>query len=169
VGEIVSTAEPLFWVGQRSPLQIVAEVNEEDIARVQERQKVLLRSDAFPTDSLLANVASITPKGDPIKKTFRVYLVLPAQSPLRIGMSVEANIVVREVENTLVVPSEAVANDAVFTIDKGRLIRIPVRIGLRGPRAVEVLEGPKEGTQIVSPAAGLKAGGPARAKLERAP
>jgi multidrug efflux pump subunit AcrA (membrane-fusion protein) len=88
---------------------------------------------------------------------------------LRIGMSVEANIVVREVENTLVVPSEAVANDAVFTIDMGRLVRIPVRIGLRGPRAVEVLEGPMEGTKIVSPAAGLKAGGPARAKPEGAP
>ena len=95
VGEIAGTGanDVLFWVGQQKPLRVVADVNEEDVPRVRVGQKVLLRSEGFSTTQLTAEVADITPKGDPVAKTFRVYLALPDDTPLRIGMSIEANIV----------------------------------------------------------------------------
>ena len=45
VGEIAGTGttDVLFWVGQPKPLQIVAEVNEEDIAKIRVGQRALLR------------------------------------------------------------------------------------------------------------------------------
>lgn len=98
IGEIAGTGatDVLFWVGQPRPLRIVADVNEEDIPRVRPGQSVLLRSEGFRGKTLDAKVGEITPKGDPQTKTFRVYLSLPDETPLLIGMSVEANIVTQE-------------------------------------------------------------------------
>lgn len=152
IGEIVGQNDVLFWVGQPKPLQVVAEVNEEDILKVREGQTALLRNDAVAGRRVESKVGHITPKGDPQSKTFRVYLPLPDDTPLLIGMSVEANIVAREKENALVVPAEAIVDGAVFVIDGERLARRPVKTGVRGARMIEIVEGLAETDRIAAPA-----------------
>ena len=105
VGEIAEVGQILFRVGVPKPLQVVAEVNEEDIPRVAVGQTVLLRTDAFPGQRLEATVREITPMGDPVAKTYRIRVALPDDTPLRPGMSVEANVVTREKPNALLVPA----------------------------------------------------------------
>jgi membrane fusion protein (multidrug efflux system) len=151
IGEIVGPGDVVFTVGQRRPLRIVADVNEEDIARVKVGQAVLLRNDGF-TQPLPATVADVTPKGDPLTKTFRVYLALPEDTPLLIGMSVEANIITQEVKDAVLVPSEAVRGNAVFTVENGKIVRRPVTVGLRGARMLEIKAGLREGERIIAPA-----------------
>jgi RND family efflux transporter MFP subunit len=152
VGEIAGTVEPLFWVGPPRPLRVVADVNEEDIPRVATGQKTLLRNDGFIDRVLDAHVADITPKGDPVTKTFRVYLGLPADTPLRIGMSVEANIVLREKADALLVPADALREDHVQVLRGEQVESVPVRVGIRGTRGVEILEGLAAGERVLSPA-----------------
>ncbi len=154
IGEIAGTgtSDVLFWVGQPRPLRIVADVNEEDIPRVRVGQRVLLRSEGFRGQTLDASVAEITPKGDPQTKTFRVYLSLPDDTPLLIGMSVEANIVTKEKKDVLLLPAEAILQNAVFTVADGRLKRVNVETGLRGSRMIEITGGVSEGARVVSPA-----------------
>ena len=48
VGEIAGPTDVLFWVGPPAPMQVVAEVNEEEINRIAVGQKAYLRSEAFP-------------------------------------------------------------------------------------------------------------------------
>ncbi len=96
VGEIVEPGQILFRVGVPKPLQVVAEVNEEDIPRVAVGQTVLLRTDAFPGRRLEGKVHEITPMGDAVAKTYRIRISLPDDTPLHVGMSVEANVVTRE-------------------------------------------------------------------------
>jgi membrane fusion protein, multidrug efflux system len=151
VGEIVGPTDVLFWVGPPMPMQVVAEVNEEEINRIAVGQKAFLRSEAFPGQALRASVSQITPKGDPTRKTFRVYLLLPNDTPLRIGMSVEANIIFREKPSAIVVPAEAVAGDAVETVNNGTIERVPVRVGIRGSRNVEVIGDVSRGMAVLSP------------------
>src|SRR5947208_14996409 len=64
VGEIVGPTDVLFWVGPPAPMQVVAEINEEEITRIAVGQKAFLRSEAFSTQALRATVSQITPKGD---------------------------------------------------------------------------------------------------------
>ena len=151
IGEIVGPGDVVFTVGQKQPLRVVADVNEEDIARVRTGQTVLLRNDGF-ADPLPATLADVTPKGDPLTKTFRVYLALPPETPLLIGMSVEANIVTNEVKNAILVPAEAVRGQAVFILEQGRIVRRPVTLGLRGARMVEIKAGVQEGERVIAPA-----------------
>jgi multidrug efflux pump subunit AcrA (membrane-fusion protein) len=56
----------------------------------------------------------------PVTKTFRVYLALPETTPLRIGMSVEANIIIKEKKNALLVPAEALVGQSVFVIENSQ-------------------------------------------------
>jgi RND family efflux transporter MFP subunit len=168
VGEIAESGQILFRIGVPKPLQVVAEVNEEDIPRVALGQVALFRTDAFPGRRLEGKVAEITPMGDVNAKTFRVKMALPDDTPLRPGMSVEANIVTREKENALLMPADAVQGSAVFVVDGGRVRKRTVTIGIRGTRAVEVLDGLKEGERIASPATAALADG-VRVRVQAAP
>jgi membrane fusion protein, multidrug efflux system len=165
VGEVTGTGpnDVLFWVGQPKPLRLTAEVNEEDIAKVKIGQTVLLRHDGVTSGPLKATVGEITPKGDPATKTFRVYFALPDDTPLKIGMSVEANIIVREVKDALLVPVESVNTESVWIVDAGRLRPWPVVTGIKSARLIEIVSGLDEEQSIVAPATpALKAGARAR-------
>lgn len=153
VGEVagIGTTDVLFWVGRSLPLRVVSDVNEEDIPRVRKGQPVLVRSEGFKDQPLAARVGEITPKGDPATKTFRVYLALPDDTPLRIGMSIEANIVTREKADVLLAPTEAVQDGHVFRVEGDRLRRVDVRTGIRGTRALEIEAGLAEADIIASP------------------
>jgi membrane fusion protein, multidrug efflux system len=152
VGEIIEPGQILFRIGVPKPLQIVAEVNEEDIPRVALGQTVLLRSDAFIGRALTGKVREMTPAGDPVAKTYRIRIALPDDTPLRVGMSVEANVVTRAKENALLIPADAVQGGHVFIIDGNLVRRRGVEIGIRGARAVEVVSGLADGERVASPA-----------------
>ncbi len=153
VGEIagIGASDVLLWVGRPRPLRVVAEVNEDDIARVKPGQPVLLRHEGSAANRLEATVDSITPKGDPQTKTFRAYLALPEATPLQIGMSVEANIVVAEAKGALLLPAEAVLDGRVVVVENGRAVTRVVDVGIRGTRLVEIRSGVVATDRVVSP------------------
>jgi RND family efflux transporter MFP subunit len=152
IGEIAEVGQILFRVGVPKPLQVVAEVNEEDIPRVATGQVVLFRTDAFPGRRLEGKVREITPMGDVVAKTYRIKVALPDDTPLQPGMSVEANIITRERPNVLLVPADALQGNALFTIDGNRVHRREVEVGIRGAHRVEIVSGLSEGERIASPA-----------------
>lgn len=158
VGEIAGTTpgDAILWVGRPTPLWVVAEVNEEDIIGVRPGQSALLRHDSHDNRGrdgapLQATVERVTPKGDPETKTFRAYLTLPDDTPLMIGMSVEANIIRREALDVVLVPAEALAGATVQIVESGRVARRPVDTGVRGVRLVEIRDGLAQGDVILSP------------------
>ncbi|MEO9527983.1 efflux RND transporter periplasmic adaptor subunit [Roseibium sp.] len=152
VGEVAEPGEILFWIGQPAPLQLVAEVNEEDIPKVASGQTALIRADAFPDRDLTAVVARITPKGDPVLKNYRVYLDLPEDTPLRIGMTAEINIVTEEKNSAVLLPLAAFDGSSVQIVGEGnRISVVTLKTGIRGTRSVEVLEGVGDNSRVVVP------------------
>lgn len=152
IGEIAEPGQVLFRVGVPKPLQVVAEVNEEDIPRVTVGQTVLLRTDAFLGRRLEGKVGEMTPMGDAVAKTYRIRIALPDDTPLHVGMSVEANVVTREKAGALLIPADALQGSHVFVVDGNRVRRRSVEIGIRGSRNIEIVSGLGEGEPIVSPA-----------------
>jgi RND family efflux transporter MFP subunit len=152
IGEIAEPGQILFRVGVPKPLQVVAEVNEEDIPRVAVGQMALLRNDAFQGRRIEGKVHEITPMGDAVARTYRIRIALPDATPLIVGMSVEANVVTREKQGALLVPADAVQGSRVFVVEGDRVRRRQVEIGIRGTRSVEVVSGLSEGDLVVSPA-----------------
>jgi RND family efflux transporter MFP subunit len=165
IGELAETKDALFWVGAPRPLRITAEVDEEDIARVRIGQKVLIKADAFAERVMEARIDRITPKGDPVNKTFRVRVLLPDDTPLLIGMTTEINIIIDEHADALLIPATALVDGKVLSVDDGIVHARPVAIGIRGRTMVEIKDGLAPDQPIVAaPPPGLKPGDRVRAK-----
>src|SRR3954454_7956466 len=165
VGEIALPEDVLFWIGRASPLRIEAEVDEEDIPLVAIGQPAMIKADAFAGRILDGAVADITPKGDPVNKSYRVRIGLPLDTPLRIGMTVESNIVVRREDAALLVPQGAVSGGHVFVVAEGRVVRRTIVMGVVGQGVVEIREGVAEGGTVrVAPPASLADGSLVRLK-----
>lgn len=150
IGEYAPVNTPLFYMAGPQPLRIAAEVDEEDMPRVVPGQRVLIRSDAFPERSFEGRVLEITPRGDTVARSYRVRIGFVGDSPLPIGMSTETNIVIEERPAALLVPVSALAADAVWVVAAdGRVARRVLKIGVRAPDRVEVLDGLADGESFV--------------------
>jgi multidrug efflux system membrane fusion protein len=141
IGQLIGAQQPLFWMQCCAPLRITAEVNEEDISKVAVGQEVLIRADAFPDEVFEGKVQSITPKGDPIARTYRVRVAFSDENPLRIGMTAETNIIIARHENAMLIPSSAVVNGHVWQVVEGTLQLQKIKTGARGLEKTEILEG----------------------------
>ncbi len=151
VGEVAEPGTVLFWVGEPKPLQVEADVNEEDIPRVAAGLRAVLKADAFPNRILEASVDSITPKGDPVAKTYRVRLALPEETPLLIGMTVEVNVIVQVAAQALLVPTNALRGASLFVVENGVARRRDVTVGIRGASHTQVLSGLDEAGRVIAP------------------
>lgn len=164
-GDLASPSRVLFVVADESSLRITAELDERDIARVQRGQGALIRADAFPGESFDAEVTEVTPQGDAATRVFRVRLGLDPQSPLRAGMTVEANIISGRRENALLAPATAVREDVIWVVADGRVERRTIVRGATGGERIEVVEGVSEGERVVlNPSESLRNGRRVRAR-----
>jgi membrane fusion protein, multidrug efflux system len=164
IGQMIGANQTVFWLSCCAPLRISAEVDEEDIAQVRPGQEVLIRADALPGQAFRGQVLAVTPKGDPVARSYRVRISLPADTPLMIGMTTETNIVLRRSDNALLVPAGAVPQDTVWWVEDGHISPKKVTVGAKGAAEVEILEGLSDGDWIAAaPAPSLKAGQQVRA------
>jgi len=141
VGQFIPINQAVFWLSCAAPLRVSTQVDEEDISLVKVGQKVLIRADAFPGQIFDGKVLEITPKGDPVARSYRVRVSIPADSPLRIGMTAETNIVVHQNPDALLVPASAYANGKVWVVRDGRLAQVAVTTGAKGAEQVEIRAG----------------------------
>lgn len=164
VGDLVSAGKVLFVVGDPSRLWVEAEVDEEDIPRVKLGQRALIRADAFAGQALEGKIQEITPFGDPVARTYRVHIGLPDGTPLLSGMTTEINIVVREEDAALLVPSTAVRSGVVWVVsDDDEVSKRDVVIGARGVALTEIRSGLSEyDWLLLDPPGGLEDGAEVR-------
>ncbi len=156
VGQYFAAGQALFYLSCCAPLRVSVEVDEEDIVRVHIGQKVILRTDALAGRTLDGEVSQITPKGDPVARSYRVRIRLADPTPLQVGMTVDANLIVAEHADAMLVPTAAVLDNHVWLVREGRLHRQAVRTGVVGAERTEILEGLGPSDYIVvAPSEGL--------------
>ncbi|MDG4551562.1 MAG: efflux RND transporter periplasmic adaptor subunit [Candidatus Contendobacter sp.] len=159
IGQVIPANQPVFYFSRRAPPRIEAEVDEEDILLVQPGQRALIRAPALPDRVLDGRVAEITPKGNPVTRGYRVWIDFENETPLRIGMTAEINIVVAEHPNALLAPTTAVREGHVWVVREGRLRRQPVQTGFGGEARTEILSGlGGDDMLVIAPTTGLTEG-----------
>jgi RND family efflux transporter MFP subunit len=157
--------QAVFYVTCCKPLRVTAEVDEEDIPRVHIGQASVLRADALPGQLIKGSVAEVTPKGDPVARSYRVRIALDDAANLKVGMTVDANLIVAERQNALLIPTTAVQKGKVWIVKDGKLAQIEVKTGVIGALRTEILDGIAPDAQVVTaPAPDLREGRAARAR-----
>jgi RND family efflux transporter MFP subunit len=149
VGDTIASGTTVFTIGALANLRVSTDVDEADILRIRPGQRAVIRTDALAGRALDGKVDDITPLGDPVARSYRVRVGLPATTPLLVGMTVEVNIVVREDKNALLLPERAVKDGKVWLVRGARVHRQAVRTGVVGNGRVEILSGLGERDMVI--------------------
>lgn len=151
LGEYLTPGQVLFWIGKPDELQVVANIDEEDIALVAPGQTALMKADAFPGEAIDGRVREITPKGDPVAKNFRMKIQLPKGTKLLVGMTVEVNVVVRREPNALMVPVDSVKDGQVLVLEAdGKFKARAVKTGIVNNELVQIVDGLRGDEQLLA-------------------
>jgi multidrug efflux pump subunit AcrA (membrane-fusion protein) len=142
-GELVRRNEAVAVIGRDSAFYLQLTVDELDIQRVQIGQKVLVKIDAYAGKVYEAHVSKIYSMINKQQQSIRVDAVLNENLPGSFsGLALEANIIIREKPDALVIPKAALLpGDSVHveTAD-GRVIR-KVERGIETLDEVEITSG----------------------------
>jgi HlyD family secretion protein len=138
-GESVMGAEPIAHVGSDSMFIIELLIDEVDIARIFEGQKVLVVLNAYGDSVFEAEVSKISPKMDERSQTFEAEaMFITRPKVLYAGLWGEANIVILTKDNTLTIPLDYLMGDDEVMTEEGT---VHVQTGLRNYDRVEILSG----------------------------
>ncbi|MDZ4735576.1 MAG: efflux RND transporter periplasmic adaptor subunit [Rhodospirillaceae bacterium] len=149
IGDVLDAGQTVCWLGQEPPFRVSAEIDEEDIPLIARGQAALVKADAFPDLVIEATVDDVTPRGDSINKSYRARMMLPADSPLFVGMTVEVNVIVREVADAVLAPAAAYRDGALWVVADGAAERRAVQTGIIGNEFIEIVEGVDAGDRVI--------------------
>jgi len=148
-GEIVLLQEPVAMIGSSGLFHVEMLVDEVDIARVEEGQKVLIRLDAYGEKVFEGAVSKIYPKMDSRSQTFKIEAEFKTQpEKLYPGLTGEANILIRQKNEVLTIPYEYLVEGNKVKTDQGL---VEVEVGIKNFERVEILSGIDSLTYIYQP------------------
>ena len=155
-GDVVQAGKELMVLAPAGETQIIVQIDEKNLAQLQLGQKALASADAYPRERFAAELFYINPGIDALRGSVEVKLRVPQPPPyLRQDMTVSVDIVVARHADAVVIPSDAVRDAAgehpwVLTVEGGRAVRRPVKLGLKGEGRIEIVEGLSPGQRVVA-------------------
>ncbi|MBL7860198.1 MAG: HlyD family efflux transporter periplasmic adaptor subunit [Cyclobacteriaceae bacterium] len=151
-GELVRRSEVIAIVGQPDNFYLKLTVDELDVQRVKEGQEVVVKIDAYSNRSYRGTVSKIYPLVDTRQQSLRVDVVLNEKLPgIFSGLAVEANIIIRQKENALVIPKHYLlpGDSVLINTDLGTQ-KVKVIPGIETLEEVEIFEGLSPESNLVS-------------------
>ena len=141
-----------------SLMQVVTNVNEVDVSKVQKGQKAKIKLDAFPDREFVATVNSVGTIGqqkdrnNPIK-TFEVILDIEGMDPiLKPGMTTSNEVIMETIPDAIFVPLESVFQKEgkvlVYRMNGSSLEAQTVEVGAKNGNFVVIKTGLSEGEKI---------------------
>lgn len=157
------TGGALFTIEDVSAFEVSAEIDEYDIGRIREGQKVVIKTNGTGEEELEGKVLHVAPRatvgtgvGSSVTYTVKISVDTP-NSLLKMDMTAKLSIIVNQKNNILTVPYEAVqeAEDGSFFVEvvQGETTsKITVEKGIESDYYVEITGGGlAEGSEVVIP------------------
>jgi HlyD family secretion protein len=173
-GDVASPGKLMMTLSPASGIEIVLQIDERNLGRIRVGQQALASADAYADQRFPAELYFISPGVDAQRGTVEVKLRVPQPPPyLKEDMTVSVDIQTDRRAGALALAADAV-HDAtsaapwVLAVENGHAVKKAVKLGLRGERVVEVVDGLAEGALVVPVENGrVRAGQPVRAVPRR--
>ncbi len=155
VGGVIDSADSsLFVVENLDTLILRVNVPERELAKLLVGQVAELSFDAVPNRTFAGKIALISPYVDASTATFAVRIrVTETGGLLRPGMFARVAIVYERKPDALQIPRTALLDGdgppKVFVVSNGKAAERAVRLGLSSGAMIEVIDGLKDGEQVV--------------------
>ncbi|MBB4276844.1 efflux RND transporter periplasmic adaptor subunit [Rhizobium mongolense] len=155
VGAIaLGSGEPLFTVIRDNDIELVAEVGESDIIKIEPGQKATI-SLAGSRDKLTGSVRLVSPTVDPTTRLGFVHILIDDDSKARSGMYGSAEIIMKTADN-VALPLSAVLTSSEGSsarkVEDGVVKFAEVETGIQDGAYIEIVKGLKDGEEVVAKA-----------------
>jgi membrane fusion protein, multidrug efflux system len=155
IGNQVQPGAQCFRVTRMDTLHAQIYVPERDIHKLAPRQTATMGVDAWPGKVFKGSILRVNPVVDAGTGTVKVTVAMaPGQPDLKPGMFGRVEILYDRRDTAVLVPKDAVltedAAQSVFVIADNKARRRPIKVGYANAGYYEVLEGLKEGDQVVT-------------------
>lgn len=148
-GELAKKGELLARIGSGN-LVTKLFVAEEDINKIEMNQKTILALNTAPNQTYQAKVTKIYPSFNDKEQSFVVEVSFIEEAPkLLSGTQVQANIVIEERKNALIIPAKYLTRNNSVILQNSE--EKNVEVGVKNSQWVEILNGIDKHTLIVLP------------------
>lgn len=144
-GSYVSPSTRITTLQSSIPIKLDFAIPEKYASQVRVGDKVFFRIQSSPK-VFEATVYAIEPRIDLNTRTIQLRAIYPNKNgELIAGSFADVELVLQELKNALMIPSEALVSELqgqkVFIIKNGKVADLPVKIGLRTEKEVQIVEG----------------------------
>ncbi len=149
-GDYVHKGEVIATIGSPDRLYAMVNIDEASIAKIKVGQNALVQLNTHTDKLFKATVAEIMPSFDNSAQAFHCKLVFGEVHELLVnGTQLQANIVVGEKKDALVIPRNYLDYDGTVTIKNGKK-KVLVKTNFVGGGWVEIIQGLDEQTEIIT-------------------
>jgi HlyD family secretion protein len=139
-GEFINTSNPLAIIGDAHDFIVELNVDEYDIARLHENQRVIMTMDSYKGKIFEGQIAQIEPMMDEASRSFVLKALFITRPPeLYPNLSVQANIVIESKAIALTIPRSYLLGDSVVIMANGD--RRKVVVGAKDYQRAEIKKG----------------------------
>ena len=154
-GAYVKPGDDIVAMESLGAMKLDFRVPEIYLARLATGQRLMARVDAYPDQNFEGAIYAIEPALDEETRTVLLRARLPNPgNRLRPGLFARVGLVLEQRENALAVPEQAIVpvgqTTFVYRVADGKATMTPVKLGLRRPGLVEILEGLNAGDLVVT-------------------
>lgn len=160
-GVNITPASATFTIIDPTSIYFKAQIDQEDVNRVKIGDKTTIKLDSFPDESIESEITyiSFVPVTGQTSTVYEIRFKLNGvdneELKYRLGMDGDAIISLKEIDNSLTIPIEAINEDEdksyvfVKLADQNELVKKNVTTGIETDTTVEILEGLTENDQVV--------------------
>ena len=159
-GNVAMAGKTLMVMSPGGKTQLIVQIDEKNMRFLKLGQQALVVADAYPGERFKAVVSYINPGVDATRGSVEIKLDVAAPPDfLRQDMTVSVDIEVARRTEVLTLSISAIRDGTgvepwVMVVENGRAQRRKVKLGVRGDSRVEILDGLREGDQVL-PATGI--------------
>lgn len=160
-GVNITPASANFSIIDPTSIYFKAQIDQEDVNRIKIGNKTTIKLDSFPNEIIESEITyiSFVPVSGQTSTVYEVRFKLNGtdnqELKYRLGMDGDAIISLKEIENSLTLPIEAVFNDEdkpyvlIKPENEINLIKKHITTGIETDTTIEILEGLSENDQVV--------------------
>jgi HlyD family secretion protein len=158
IGESKLPGGVLMTLADPSSAYVEAQIDEADAAKVRVGQTARLVPEAFRGEKFTGRVSEVRPTVEVSKEVSRantIAIVLTSSPrPLRLGMSVDVEVLTGGKDNVPLIPSAALmerdAKKFVYAVSGGKVVRRDLTVGISNWDRTEILTGVSAGEDVVT-------------------
>lgn len=155
-GDLINRSQPVATMYARDDLEVVADVDELDLANVNSGADAVVRLDAYPSNEIEGEVISTSPaaqeQGGATVFSTTIAIDIDPSMDIRPGMNADVTIVTDARNDVLIAPQQAIRTIGerafVNVLQNGDRVEQEVILGYRSGDVVEIVSGLSEGDRV---------------------